>query len=54
MGLHRLQKCPNLALNPLESMGTMPSEFYTLNYPYKGVLRAPWGCTGSRSAPTWP
>ncbi len=32
MGLNRLQMFPNLALNPLESVGTMPSEFYTLNY----------------------
>ncbi len=33
MGLHRPQKCSNLALNPLESVGSMVSEFCTLNYP---------------------
>ncbi len=26
----------------------MSIEFYALNYPREGVLRAPHGCTGSR------
>ncbi len=33
MGLHRIQKSLYLALNPLESVKTMLSEFCTLNYP---------------------
>ncbi len=39
MGLHRLQKFPNLALNPMESLETMPSKFYALNYLIKLNLR---------------
>ena len=39
MELHRLQKFSNLALNLLESVGTMPSEFYTINYLIKLSLR---------------
>ena len=52
MWLHRLLIFPNLALNPMERSETLPIEFYALNYPRKGVLMAPRGCTGSRGSPT--
>ncbi len=52
--LQWLQKLSNMALNPLESVGTMPNKFYTFNYLGKGILKFPWGCTGSRSPPTGP
>ena len=36
--LHRLQRFPNLALNPMERFGTMSIEFYGPIYPRDGVL----------------
>ena len=36
--MHRLQRFPNLALNPMERLGTMRIEFYAPDYPRGGAL----------------
>ncbi len=41
--MHRLQRFPDLALNPMEKVESMPIEFYTLNYPKEIDLVVPHG-----------
>ncbi len=52
--LHRLQRFPHLALNPMEKVDTMSIEFDAINYPKKLALVVPRGYTGSRGSLTWP
>ncbi len=53
MWLPRLQMSPDVALNPMERLETMPIEFYTPNYQYKVILRPPCSCTGFSCPPPW-
>ncbi len=52
--LHRLQRFPHLALNPMDKVETMSIALYALNYPKELALVIPCGCTGSRSSLTCP